>query len=79
MFKIEKGIEFNKHERYGKHQYPIKDMEPGDSFFVQINGTKHLRNVRVSLCQKAKLLGVKLATKTALEGDYMGIRVWRTA
>jgi hypothetical protein len=55
-----------------RKRYPYKDMEVGDSFFVEAGG---IQNV----CNQNYRMGKKLGMSFIARKEEGGVRVWRTA
>ncbi len=55
-------------------KYPFAEMEIGQSFFVPGATTKKLAG---SLYYAHRALGYKFVTRTVVENDLPGVRVWR--
>ena len=67
--KVDKNIPIPRN----KHSYPLKDMEIGDSFFVEVKNNAEKHTVRSSVNYTGGLLGHKYATRSVENG----IRIWR--
>lgn len=62
---------------YGRKPfYPVKTMEPGDSFFVPANEEK-IETVRSTINSNARRNGVRIAIRKVTENNKLGLRVWR--
>lgn len=76
-FTIEKGIPPPEDKPKTRNKYPFKEMEIGDSFFVQTSDDEDERTVRNKIGTAARgakwRTGMKFVTR-AVEG---GVRVWR--
>ena len=74
-FEIEKDIAIPPR---GFHKYPFDEMEPGDSFFIPLNGEDSIR-LRCKIKSASKNYGKKYSKKFTVR--YMkqqgGIRCWR--
>jgi hypothetical protein len=70
---IEKNVEIP--EARIRNNHPYKEMEIGDSFFVE-NGK--LARVCNNNYRMQKLLGCKFIARSEQSGDVKGVRVWRT-
>lgn len=75
-FHIEDGIPLpQKRGRPSSSMYPIRDLEVGQSFFIE-GGTKATDKA----CRYiAKTAGFSIATRLLKQGVVPGLRVWRTA
>lgn len=58
----------------GRHTYPWREMQPGDSFFVPMVGKTRGRGLYVCARRAA---GIEITTRTVVENGVKGIRVWR--
>jgi len=70
MYKIEKGI-----EKLPRTEYPVREMEVGDSFFVP--SRDKIRSLRSMATRWGVLLGIKLSVRGVVEDGVEGVRVWR--
>ena len=68
MYEIEKGVPLQASVRPTK--FPFKQMEVGDSFVVES------QSARISVIQRAKVLGYFVTSRKQLDGTY---RIWRVA
>lgn len=55
----------------GVIQYPLHEMEVGDSFFVGGKKSRHIN------CYFKKLLPKRFTTRACIESEVKGLRVWR--
>lgn len=89
MFKIEKNIPVThiKAVRYGVvRKYPLNDLQPGDSFFVPLNGTcfDSLTKLQTSISnciyrfKKNHRKDSWVFTTSQIKGKN-GVRAWRIA
>jgi hypothetical protein len=88
-FKIEKGYEIPTTARRGpgQSQYPFREMEIGDSFFVPVkrvkaeDGTEKVEIVRPPLPNAKKPGDRKFVSRIEKnkKGEATGVRVWRVA
>jgi len=70
---IEKNIPVNRFlDRANRNRYPFAEMEPGDSFFVELDDAG-INVLRVLASRFAKKHGLSFATKKM----DSGVRVWR--
>ena len=70
-FQIEKGIEIP-NKKQSKTKYPFTEMEPGDSFVVEVADDK-ANGRKSSIYTAAKHIGMKVKV-AKVEG---GLRVWK--
>jgi len=86
MYTIDKNISVLP-IRHRQTKYPVKDMQPGDSFFVLYTGERTLTNIVCTLCSVCKHHRSKYPDKTFTmrrvteideNGDEVsGVRCWR--
>ena len=69
-FKIENGISLP----VTSSIFPLKDLKPGQSFFV--SDPKLTNKLKFAVKNARRLHNLKLVTKTVTEGKEKGIRVW---
>ena len=55
----------------GFSKYPFSAMEVGDSFFVGDKKSRHIN------CYFKKFRPKRFTSRTSIEGDVKGLRVWR--
>lgn len=72
MYEIENGIPAPEVTRGAGRKYPFKEMEVGDSFFVDEGSAKKLQAMAYGYGKKLKAKFVARTYKT-------GARVWRVA
>jgi len=58
-----------------KRNYPYREMEIGDSFFVEDDRLSGVCNTNNRM---QRILGWKFTARTETIGDVKGVRVWRT-
>lgn len=78
MYKIDKGVQVPLPDGRGggNAKYPWADMEPGDSFFVPLEGAaKFIRHM--SAPPKLREAGMEYARRTVTENGVNGVRFWR--
>lgn len=73
-FKIEKGVPLAK----GSYKYPWRDMNPGDSFFVEGCDRRHANTIRASggLWQAKDAPELRVVMRAVQEGQKLGYRFW---
>ena len=81
MFQVEQGVSIpDSTKKAGRKRiYPIREMEPWDSFFVPLNG-RESRKVVASILGSARAARYpdrKYSVRTQTEDFVEGIRVWR--
>ncbi len=54
-------------------KYPFKTLKVKDSFFVPDAN----RSLQVYAFNRAKQLGMQIATRTVVENEVKGLRIWR--
>jgi hypothetical protein len=61
-------------------KYPLRSLQIGDSFFIPKGNEKGTRNSISSLMDAcSKRHGLKFVTRTVVEDNVKGLRVWRVA
>ena len=72
-YRIEKGIPTPEGSEF---DFPIYDLEVGDSFFVPLVPGGDLKNLRIAISEEVRKQYA--FDKSFIAADVQGIRIWRT-
>lgn len=73
---LERGMIIPNVERGRVSQYPLDDMEVGDSFFAPLGRGRKIQALRTTIYTLARRKEVKITMRTIQE-PQLGVRVWR--